>query len=94
MNYLFLSAMVDETRKGLMVDGLKGLTLRQIRYAFNIHNDMNNLNDTFDETTMNDLDIGNFDDIQASPPNVESMSPTFAQSNYSIGAFYFARKKA
>ncbi|RDX64206.1 hypothetical protein CR513_57270, partial [Mucuna pruriens] len=72
---------------------IKGLTPRQIHGAFNIHNDMVNFNDTFDETTMNDPDIGNFDAIQALRQIVESMSPTFAQSNHSTRTFTSRGKK-
>ncbi|RDX62021.1 hypothetical protein CR513_59693, partial [Mucuna pruriens] len=121
MDYLLLSAMVDEAQKELRVSDkwrethdlfnglsifawspitkrfkagdevreklIKGLTPRQIHHAFDIHIDMVDLNDIFDETTMNDLNIENFDDIQVSLPNVESMSPTFAQSNHSTKTY-------
>ncbi|RDX58274.1 hypothetical protein CR513_62419, partial [Mucuna pruriens] len=63
----------DEMREEL----IKRLTSRQVHCAFDIHNDTINFHDTFDESTMNDANIGNFDEIQASLQNVESMSPTF-----------------
>ncbi|RDX76452.1 hypothetical protein CR513_43548, partial [Mucuna pruriens] len=78
----------DEMREVL----IKRLTLRQIHCTFNIHNHIVDFNDTFDETTMSDPDIGNFDGIQASSQNVES-SPTFAQSNHSIRTFTSQGKK-
>ncbi|RDX57914.1 hypothetical protein CR513_62811, partial [Mucuna pruriens] len=41
-------------------DKIKGLTSRQIYCAFHIHNDTIDFNDKFDETTMNDPNIENF----------------------------------
>ncbi|KAJ1402226.1 hypothetical protein SESBI_28121 [Sesbania bispinosa] len=130
MDYLLITAVVDEARKGLRVDGSwvlektlkdkwreaydmfnglngftwspmtkkfevedevweelirKGLTSRQVHNVLDKDKQPIDLNDAFDNTTMNDLEVGNFDEVQFSTPNVDSFSPENAQSNQSTG---------
>ncbi|RDX80797.1 hypothetical protein CR513_38614, partial [Mucuna pruriens] len=66
---------------------LKGLTPKQIHRIWNNDDETVNLNDTCDDTTMNDQNMIIFDGIQVSTPNVESISSTFAQSNHSTRTF-------
>ncbi|RDX85642.1 hypothetical protein CR513_33141, partial [Mucuna pruriens] len=63
----------------------KGVNSLTIHHALNNDNETINLNDTCDDSNMDDLDMKLFDDIQASISNVESFSSIFVQYNYSNG---------
>ncbi|KAJ1416575.1 hypothetical protein SESBI_17154 [Sesbania bispinosa] len=65
--------------------GKKGLTSRQVHNVLNKDKQPIDLNDAFNDTTMNDPKVGDFDDVQFSTPNVDCFSPENAQSNQSTG---------